>query len=424
MRSLLARHYRSHASLAILFLSLTAAACSSSSTKTNPDAQPDVNLGTDTSDAPLPDSASLDTSSESQGEAGQAGQLTVSPASIDLGSIQPGTQSPSQTVTVTTVSDISDLTVRLLGNELTLAGGSTCTRSLAAGTSCVEVITFLSTTTGAKSASVVIVAGGQSTVVPVTAQVRVGGRLVLSPSSPQAFLADIGQSSAPITFGLANTGDTEVGPVTVTITGPNAADFTATPTGCDRLAPGASCAIDVVFSSKAASAVGETATLVVTGPAPDFYSATIALFSACYGMCGEGTFLSPPTSDLGTVAVGATGPAVTFTLTNNGQRALGPFTVVLSNSEFVNMGDTCSTSVLPAGGTCTISVALRPTSEGGKSATLSVTSTSGSPSVKTLAGTGMVGLDGGLGGPVDSGQAQAEAGGFAFDGSSRLSTPH
>ena len=278
MRASLARRYPSRSSLAVLFLSLAAAACSSSAKKSNADALPNVNPTIDTSIVIPPDSAGLDAGSEFQGEAGQAGRLTVSPASIDLGGIQPGTQSPRQTITVTSTGGISDLAVLLLGDELTLDRTSTCGKSLAAGTSCFVVITFLSTTTGAKSDNVVIVADGQSTSVPVTAKVSVGGRMVVSPSSPQGFVSSIGHSSAPITFEVANAGDTEVGPVIVKITGTDAAYFAATPTGCDLIAPGASCTIAVVFTMKAASATYETATLVVTGPPPDFLTASVALF--------------------------------------------------------------------------------------------------------------------------------------------------
>jgi hypothetical protein len=420
MRALLARPCPSRSSLAALFLTLAAAACSSSAKKSNPDAQPYVNPTTDANIVNPPDTAGLDASSEFQEEAGQASRLTVSPAGIDLGGIQPGTQAPRQTITVTAVSDLSDLTVRLLGDELTLAGTSTCGKSLSAGTSCFVVITFQTTTTGAKSDSVIIVAGGQSTVVPVTAKVQIGGRLVISPASPQPFVSAVGQSSAPITFEVANAGDTEVGPVTAKIAGTNAADFTATAMGCNLLAPGATCTIAVVFTQKAATATSETATLVVTGPAPDFLTASVTLSGACFGRCGPGPalILTPASGDLGSIAVATTGPAVTFTLTNSGSTANGPFTVALSNSEFVITDETCSTSLLPSGGACTISVSLKPTSAGDKTATLTVTSPSGTPAVKTLTGTATMSLDGGLGGPVDAGQEQGEAGSIALDGSS------
>ena len=417
MRALLAGPCPSRSSLAVLFLTLAAAACSSSAKKSNPDAQPDVNPATDTNIVNPLDAAGLDASSEFQEEAGQASRLTVSPGSIDLGGIQPGTQAPRQTITVTAISDLSDLTVRLLGDGLTLASTSTCGKSLSASTTCFVVITFQSTTTGAKSDSVVIVAGGQSTVVPVTAKVQIGGRLVISPSSPQSFVSAIGQSSAPITFEVANAGDTEVGPVTAKIAGTNAADFTATAMGCNLLAPSATCTIAVVFTQKVATAAFETATLVVTGPSPDFLTVSVALSGGGCN-CPSTLAITPITSDLGSVAVGTTGPAVTFTLTNSGSPANGPFTVALSNSEFVITDETCSTSVLPTGETCTISVSLKPTSAGGKTATLTVTSPSGTPAVKTLTGTGTMSLDGGLGGPVDASQEQGEAGSIAMDGSS------
>ena len=244
--------YLSRSALFILFFALAAVACSSSSKKNGPDSQPDVNSSTDVSLASPLDSAGLDASSESQGEAGSASQLTVAPTSIDLGIVQPGATSPRQAITVTATSDVSDLTVSLLGEDLTL--------------------------------------------------------------------------------------------------------------------------------------------------------------------CSSTLTITPVTSDLGSVAVGETGPSVTFTLTSSEDVAQGPLTVTLSSAELVITDDTCSTSVLPSGGTCTINIALRPTSAGGKSATLTVTSPAGAPAVKTLTGTGTVSLDGG--GPADSRQAQGEAGNIAIDGSS------
>lgn len=46
----------------------------------------------------------------------------VSPPSIDLGMILPGVPSPMKVITVTANSDISDLAISLLGDDLTLNG--------------------------------------------------------------------------------------------------------------------------------------------------------------------------------------------------------------------------------------------------------------------------------------------------------------
>ena len=407
--------YLSRSSLTVLLSALAAAACSSSSTHNRPDAQPDVNAATDATLAIPLDSAGLDASSESQGEAGQASQLTVSPASIDLDIVLPAVESPRQAITVTATSDLSDLAVFLLGDDLTLDGTSTCGKALAAGNACVVAITFLSPTVGAKSDSIVIVAGGQSVVVPVTAKVQAASRLVISPTSPWFPIG------ATMTFSVANASDTGVGPVIFTITGPNAADFTATATGCDFIAPVSTCAISVLFAPTV-DFCNETASLVVTGPAPDFWTASVLLVGG-FVSTPNPLLLTSSTSDLGSVAVGMTGPYSMFTLSYSPtcprRLAIGPLAVTLSSAEFVITDDTCSTSVIPAGGTCAVSVGLRPTSAGGKSTILFVSAPSGENYAMELTGTGMSIVDAGPAEPMDSGLEQGEAGNIAIDGSTR-----
>ena len=374
----------------VLFLTLAAATCSSNSMKASPDAQPDVDSATDASIANPLDSAVLDSGGETQGEAGVTTRLTVSPASIDVGNIPPSVASPRQSVTVTALSDIANLKVILSSGDLTLDATSTCGSTLMAGARCVVVFTFLSPTTGTKNDSVTIVAGDQSAVVPVTAKV-VGGDFSINPSTPQMFPRVCpGAMSAPITFYVPNASDSAWGPVTFEITGTDALDFTATATGCDVIAPGAACAIAVVFTPRV-DYVYETASLVVIGPAPNLSTATVSLVGYFVSSPNQLT-LTPPSGELGSVAVSTTGPSVTFTLSYDplcpGEPS-GPFTVTVTSPEFVVTGETCSTSVLPDRGTCTVSVALRPTSAGPKTATLVVTPPDGNSGVKTLTGTGV-----------------------------------
>jgi hypothetical protein len=240
------------------------------------------------------------------------------------------------------------------------------------------------------------------------AKVQGRPKLAITPATAAFPALCPGQSSTPITFKVGNIGDAGIGPLTVEITGSNAKDFTATPTGCDLLAPGAVCTVAVVFAPQVDSYLPLLAALVVTGPAPDFLTAYAAL-NASGG--GPATLsLTSPTSDLGSVAVGTTGPPVTFTLRNLGGRscstgpAQGPFTVTLtdSNAELIITDDTCSTSVLPKDGTCTVGIALRPTSAGSKQALLSLTSSSASVSVM-LTGTGIdSAIDASIVSPLDS----------------------
>jgi hypothetical protein len=220
---------------------------------------------------------------------------------------------------------------------------------------------------------------------------RTEARLTISPSA-QHFAAMIGQPSSPLAFTVTNAGNAPVGPLVAQITGPDADSFIIKATTCLELAPQGECLVSVVFAPQTCLATFATATLVVSGPAPD--SATVTANLVGGGTSLNPLMLLPLQGDLGSVGVGDIGPAVTFTLTYDGNRcapgAAGPFTVAVSSPEFLITDDRCGAAVLEADASCLIRVALRPTSAGAKSATLTVSTTSGAGIGKTLTGTGIL----------------------------------
>jgi hypothetical protein len=134
---------------------------------------------------------------------------------------------------------------------------------------------------------------------------------------------------------------------------------------------------------------GAIAVLVVTGPAPDFWTASATLSSVT--TMPSPLQMHPLSGALGSVAVGTIGPSVTFTVSNiwcPELGTLGPLTITLSTVELVITKETCRTSVLAAGESCTVAVALQPTSAGPKSAYLSVATADRSISA-FLTGTGV-----------------------------------
>jgi hypothetical protein len=210
--------------------------------------------------------------------------------------------------------------------------------------------------------------------------------LTIVPSSPQSFAATVGQSSSAITLVIANTGAVAAGPLAFTMTGPNADEFRATARGCDAIAPGSACTVSIVFTPQVAAATPKTANLNVTDTGPGGATASVSLLGTGSATCSCGIW--PPSGDLGTVVVGATGAPVAFTLANSGDTPSGPLTVSVSSSDFVIVSDTCTAvSLAPMGGTCTVSIALRPATFGAKSATLTIAEVNGTAVVKTLTGT-------------------------------------
>jgi hypothetical protein len=97
--------------------------------------------------------------------------------------------------------------------------------------------------------------------------------------------------------------------------------------------------------------------------------------------------LSPSSASFGTLAVGTTGTAKVFTLTNNLSAAVSG--VSLSTAGDYSVTSTTCTTSLAAKTKCTVSVAFKPTATGTRKGTLSVSDTaSNSPQKSSLTGTG------------------------------------
>jgi hypothetical protein len=255
-----------------------------------------------------------------------------------------------------------------------------------------------------------------------TGQDAPSGELTIVPRTEQSFAATVGQQSSAITLAVVNAGTVAAGPLAITITGPDAADFKATASGCDAIAPGNACTISVVFIASVAAAAPKTASLNVTDAGPGGATASVPLRGIAYAACSCGIW--PASGDLGSVAVGATGTPVAFTVTNSGDSPSAPLVVSVSNSEFVIVSDTCTGgSLAPMGGSCSVGIALRPASVGAKSATLSITEVNGISVVKMLTGMGVAAsldasppppVDGGA--PIDQSIDSPSAAGAAIDG--------
>ena len=324
------------------------------------------------------------------GSAVQGGVFTVSPTTIDLGTLVAGAVAPKQTLTITAGVALTDLAVGFNGADITKDASSTCQATLAAGATCLVVVDFTANSKNVND-SIVISAGGANGVtktIPIVAVVQNPAKLVITPSTAPAVATSVGVPSSPIPFGLANSGDVATGALTIAITCSNAAVFKYTQSGWTLLAPLGTCSLSVVFTPSVVAAAVETATLTVTDGGSGASTVSVALSGTAYS--ASALAITPTAaSDLGSVLVGATGAVTVFTVTNSGDTASGALTVSLSEAEFIKASDTCTGAVLAKSATCTIGVQLAPTTVGVKSAILSVGAAGGSPAVKTLTGTGI-----------------------------------
>jgi hypothetical protein len=213
-----------------------------------------------------------------EGLAASPGAFAISPSAIDLGVVAVG-KTVSASVQVTALAAISGLSIAVSGPDLTLHPTSTCTSTLAAGTSCTVVATFSATTAHvATGDSIVVSQGGVTKAVPITANVIAGAKLTATPATA-AWSASPGHSASSLAIAVANIGGMSTGPLTVALSGTNAADFQILQNQCSpgALGVGSYCVISVVFALPATAVTSETATLTITDQGPAGSSASVAL---------------------------------------------------------------------------------------------------------------------------------------------------
>lgn len=202
-------------------------------------------------------------------------EITYTPASIAFTNQNVNTTSVARPVTITntgTASMTFGNVVRGGTNANQFATADNCPDApavLAVGASCTISVTFTPTSTGNKSAQVQI-----NTDDPVRPSVLVtlsgsGVAAQVSASPTSLSMATKGTSSKSVT--LTNTGTAPfslVGAPALVITGTGASKFTAANNGCNNVAPGSKCTINVTFNPGAGpSNQTFTATLTITSNA-------------------------------------------------------------------------------------------------------------------------------------------------------------
>ena len=202
----------------------------------------------------------------------------------------------------------------------------------------------------------------------------------LSPGLNFGYQTD-GTTSAPQTITLTNTGNTNLTVNKVSITGPNAGDFSETNT-CGTVLPQATCAINVTFTP---SIIGnETANVSVADDAPG--SPQLDSLTG-YGLGnGPAVVLSPSSLTFATQLVGSSSAPQGIMLSNIGNQTLTLTSITISSN--FSQTNNCGSSVA-AGSSCTITVTFKPTMPNTITGSLIVTdNAAGSPQTASLSGTG------------------------------------
>jgi len=315
---------------------------------------------------------------------GESSGVTVSPTSLNLGSIGVGNTSPSQPVTLTNNSG-SALTINSIafsgGNPANFSQTNNCGTSLVNGGSCTINVSFTPGSTGAFSSTLEITDSASNS--PQTVSVSGNGvtAVTLSATSLSFGTVFIGSSATAPPVTLTNNQSVALTNISISV---SSSSFSQVNTCGTSIGPGAKCTITVTFSPKSAGALTGTVTISDSGSnSPQSISLK--------GSGKQPVTLSPATLSFGTVTVGTTSASKNETLTNNQKTTLTFSSIAITgknSGDFNITGNTCGSGI-PSQSECIVSVDFAPKAKGARSATLQFTDNAGtSPQNVNLTGTG------------------------------------
>jgi hypothetical protein len=315
---------------------------------------------------------------------GQSSGITVSPTSLNLGSIGVGSTSPAQQVTLTNNSG-SVLTINSIafsgGNAANFGQINTCGTSVTNGGSCTMNVTFTPTSTSAFSSTLEITDSASNSPQAVSVSGTGVTAVTLSNTSLSFGTVFIGstQTAPPIT--LTNNQSVALNGISISV---NSSSFSQVNTCGTSIGPGAKCTITITFSPKSAGALTGTVTISDSGSnSPQSISLK--------GNGKQPVTLSPATMSFGTATVGTTTGSKNETLTNSQNTTLTFSSITITGNDpgdFNITGNTCG-SETGAQSECIVSVDFAPKAKGARTATLQFTDSAGtSPQTVNLAGAG------------------------------------
>jgi hypothetical protein len=296
-------------------------------------------------------------------------EVDVSPGSYAFGNVAVGqTQSANFTVTNSGGQTVSGLQYSV-GAGYSLTGN--CGTTLVPGAQCVETVTF-NPSAGQPYPATLNIAGTQ-----VGTSASITGTGLQSADSVSVGTLNFGNQALNTTSAaqgvqLSNTGNTVLAIGTIATTG----NYAATSNCGSSLAAGASCTVNVTFKPL----------ILNTNPGTLSIPTNIGTQSVTLTGIGQGAQLAanPASLAFGSVAVGQSSTAQSFTLTNNGN--LPATSLVVSPPSGYAQTNNCTTS-LGAGASCTVNLTLSPT--GATTYNGNVTISSSAPTVtESVTGTG------------------------------------
>ena len=310
--------------------------------------------------------------------------VTLSASNLTFGEQNIGTNSPSQSVTLTN-SGSATLTLSSISvtgaNDRDYTQTNNCGVTVAIGASCqINVVFFPFAGTGTRIAAINIAdnAAGSPQVIALSGATPPVA--TFSPISLFWYLQPAGTTSPAQRVTLTNSGGASLILSSIGLTGANAGDYAQTNNCGATIAISASCQINVTFSP---TAVGNRNAYITVMDNAAGGAQTVSLSGATTPDLG----ISPSAINFGGQFVGTSGLPQTVTLTNSGIYPVTISGVSASTADFAVLS-TCGNS-LAASSTCSIGVFFDPTASGNRTGILTVAdNASNGPQTISLAGNG------------------------------------
>jgi hypothetical protein len=190
----------------------------------------------------------------------QTGQFKAEPPALNFGAHDIGTTSPLALTVTNDGSAPANLAIVLAGNDPgEFSWNSVCLSNIPPSAKCNVTVLFAPlkiTKEESREAQLVIsVDKGESQTVRLSGSAY--QNLAVSPGQLRFQDQLVDKPGSPLTLVVTNYSDATLSAITVSSTG----DFTETHSKCEKVAPGASCAISVVFSPKAQGATTGSLTI-------------------------------------------------------------------------------------------------------------------------------------------------------------------
>jgi hypothetical protein len=241
---------------------------------------------------------------------------------------------------------------------------NTCLATLAPNANCSVSITFNPASAGSFTADLQVAdnaPGSPQTLVLNGTGLAAAPAVTLSPASPSFPSTTQGTSSAPQTLTLMNPGTAPLHVSSVSLSGPNASDFSFTNNCTAPVAPGPNCTISLVFTPTAAGQ--RIANLMIADDAPGSPQ-TVALTGTGIALVPALSF-SPPVPSFPATTQGTSSAPQTLTVTNSGNAPVQVSSVSLSgsNASEFSLTSNCTAPLAPTT-SCAISLVFSPVASG------------------------------------------------------------